>query len=130
MLRDRCPVVISIALKWCNAKTKWINHVYENFIKLYSTKDERYEATRIVLGISNKYRKFTFHNTISWENLNDDETEYWNIVESWVDWFTRRHLEIEISIKDGLTNQEIIQKYKELSEIDNADKLLNYIRTT
>ena len=65
MLRDRCPKVVNYALKWCKAKEKWIDHVYFNFIKIYAEKDQRNNATRIALGISegNQYT-FDFEKTI------------------------------------------------------------------
>ena len=34
MLRDRCPEVVNFALKWCKAKERWINHVYDCFVRI------------------------------------------------------------------------------------------------
>lgn len=129
MLRDRVPVVIDLALRWCKAKTKWIDHVYSRFINIYCLKEERYEATRIVLGISGKYRNFDFAKTIDWENLDDDEGEYWSTIQGWVDWFRNRHAAIEQDIKDQLSNAQIIGKYKELANSDKSVELLEFIRT-
>ncbi len=33
-------------------KELWINHVYNSQISIYADKQERYNATRIVLGLS------------------------------------------------------------------------------
>ena len=35
MLRDRCPATVNFALKYCNAKERWIDHAYSQFIKIY-----------------------------------------------------------------------------------------------
>lgn len=126
MLRDRCPKVVDLALKWCKAKTKWVDHVYDHFINIYALKEERYEATRIALGISGKYHNFDFNKSIDWINLDEDEGEYWNVISNWVKWFVNRHATIESDIKDGLTNDEIISKRKELNSDSHA--LLEYIR--
>ena len=128
MLRDRCPEVIDLALRWCKAKTKWIDHVYSHFINIYVMKEDRYEATRIVLGISNKYRKFDFDKTIDWENISKDEEEYWKTVSEWIVWFQSRHIHIECDISNGLTNKDISQKYKELSSMEDSESLVEYIR--
>lgn len=101
MLRDRVPLFVDLALKWCKAKEIWINHVYNNFINIYVEKDQRYHATRIVLGISSKYRNFDFNKTIAWDNLTNEEKESWESVETWVNWFS-------------IYGQTIIDKYKEI----------------
>lgn len=126
MLRDRCPAVIDLALRWCKAKTKWLDHVYQHFINIYVLKEERYEATRIILGISGKYRNFDFEKTIDWDNIDNEEEEYWKTILGWVNWFRNRHAAIEQDIRDQLTNSEIIAKYKELNQ--NSTNILEYIR--
>lgn len=117
MLRDRCPIVVDWALKWCKAKTRWIDHCYEKFIKIYKSNDERHEATRICLGISGKYRNFDFHKTVDWDNLTEDETKYWNYVESWVKWFRKTMLFIEEEYK--------FSREKGMSDFDIKVKLIN-----
>lgn len=126
MLRDRCPAVIDLALRWCKAKTRWLDHVYSHFINIYVLKEERYEATRIILGISGKYRNFDFKKTIDWDNIDSEEEEYWKTILGWVNWFRNRHAAIEQDIRDQLTNSEIIAKYKELNQ--NSTNILEYIR--
>lgn len=126
MLRDRCPAVIDLALRWCKAKTKWLDHVYQHFINIYVLKEERYEATRIILGISGKYRNFNFEKTIDWDNIDSEEEEYWKTILGWVNWFRNRHAAIEQDIRDQLTNSEIIAKYKELNA--TSTNILEYIR--
>ena len=60
MIRDRCPYVVDIALKWCTefgrlanqeiepskrfkfkVKTRWIDRVYQENVAIYVTKDEK-----------------------------------------------------------------------------------------
>lgn len=95
MLRDRTPLLVDLALKWCKAKECWINHVYDNFINIYTDKEQRYEATRITLGISGKYRNFDFEKTIAWDNLDKDEEKSWQTVKDWVDWFSNHATDIK-----------------------------------
>lgn len=95
MLTDRCPKLVSIALKWCKAKSKWVDYVYKTYVNIYTEKQLRHEAVRIVLGLSKKDRQFDFNKTIEWDNLNEEETNYWNYVKGWVEWFTKNHICIE-----------------------------------
>lgn len=111
MLRDRCPKVVDYALKWQKAKEKWIDHAYANFIKFYVQKQDRYNATRIILGIAKYYKNFDFDKSIEWENLTKEETIYWKRVSSWVRWFTKNYAYIEnlysISHMAGKDDMEI-----------------------
>lgn len=90
MLRDRLPKFVDYALKWCKVKESWLDHVYHNFIWLYSSNEERLAQTRLVLGYKkNEPREFIFADTIDWDNLDQDETRHWKSVASWVSWFQR-----------------------------------------
>ena len=64
MLRNRLPDYVDLALKWCKVKELWINHVYNSQINIYADKQERYNATRITLGLSSKERIFKFEDSI------------------------------------------------------------------
>jgi hypothetical protein len=116
MLRDRCPKVVSYALKWCKAKEKWLNYVYENFIWIYSSKKERYNAAKLIIG---EKGKFDFHNTIDWTALTPTELYEWKSIESWVNFFTVKYAYIEntylISSSKGRSlaecKYEIMKKY-------------------
>ena len=101
MLRDRCPTVVDYALKWQKAKERWVDHAYVNFIKFYVENKERNRATRIVLGIAKYYRNFDFHKSIDWDNLSNEDTEYWKRVESWVSWFTKRYAYMENAYRNS-----------------------------
>lgn len=109
MLRDRCPKVVSYALKWCKAKEQWLDHVYKNWIWIYSSKKERLDATYRVLGYNmhNKKlpREFKFEDTILLDNLTPSEEKHWDKVSKWVSWFQKEYQFVEneysISIKKG-----------------------------
>lgn len=120
MLRSRCPKVVNYALKWKKAKSAWIEHTYASFIRIYCDKDQRNNAVRIVLGIKNgKVKNFDFRKSIDWDNLNPKDTQYWENVSSWVEWFVNKYSYIEnmydISKKNGKDDFdiqiEIIQNY-------------------
>lgn len=138
MLRDRLPKTIDIALKWCKAKEKWIDHTYHNFVQFLSDKEDRDEATRIILGISKKYREFDFHKSIMQDNLSEEETHYWQNVETWVNWFRVKYIyvqnEYNNSLSLGLNIYTIKQKIKKnfLSSLNEEwqEKLCNYLIST
>ena len=126
MLRDRLPKVVDYALKWCKAKQLWINHVYNNFIGIYISKEDRNMATRTVLGISKKYHQFVFNTTIDWDNLSDEEKESWANVENWVIWFQKYYQNIEniysLSKLDGESDIETLERIK--NALDSMDENL------
>ena len=108
MLRDRCPKVIDYALKWQKAKEKWIDHAYNYFVKLLgdeintngtvvrNSRDNKRHVINILLGIKKgKSREFDFSKSIDWDNLSEEETEYWTRVSKWVNWFRTNYAYIE-----------------------------------
>lgn len=126
MLRDRCPEVVDLALKWCQAKTKWIDHVYSNFIGIYISKDERYEATRIVLGLQKKDRNFSFEKTIHWDSLTKEQFKEWTYVKGWVDWFTANHLDMQQYYKTN-GREALIEQYLSTLDEDTQQELADYL---
>ena len=135
MLRDRVPYVVNLALKWCQIKERWLKHVYDSQIGIYDSKNERYNATRIVLGIQKGHKPFDFHSTIDWYNLSDEDKKTWSYVEGWIKWFSSCYMYIknayEISISNGKSKDsakaEIIDNY--LNSLDPAwqDKLATFL---
>ena len=108
MLRDRCPTVVNYALKWQKAKEKWIDHAYCYFVKMLGdeidvhnnvvkTANENKRAViSMLLGMKKgKVKYFNFRKTIDWDNLSDEETEYWERVASWVKWFCTKYAYVE-----------------------------------
>lgn len=110
MLRDRCPKVVSLALRWCNAKEKWLDHVYKSFIWIYSDNNERLKATKTVLGLDSK-RGFVFEDTIDKDNLSKEDESFWKNVTLWVSWFQKRYAYVENTYRISK------QKDKDLSDI-------------
>lgn len=129
MLRDRVSKMqsVDLALKWCKAKERWIDHVYNNFVNIFVEKEDRYAATRTILGISGRSREFDFDKTVNWENLDDHDRLYWEAVKSWVVWFQANALYIEQDIKSGFTETEMLNKYAK--NIPNANSFVKYLIT-
>lgn len=136
MLRDRLPATINLALKWCEAKTEWIDLVYKQSIQFCTNKELRDSQCRHILGISSNKPNFEFHDTIEWDKLTDDEKKHWEWVEGWVTWFSSNYLDIEQMYKTlklkGETN--IMSKIEEeyYPTLSNKNKLsetlLDYIK--
>lgn len=134
MLRDRTPKVVDMALRWCKAKECWLNHVYDHFINIYAEKEMRYEATRIVLGISGKYHNFDFNKTIDWEDLDDKDKEAWQSIADWVKWFQTELMAIEQTYnlyKDEYNRTElemfIVDRHINVENDELAYKLVKFI---
>ena len=123
MLRDRVPRTVDLALKWCKAKERWLDHAYYAFIWMYKSKSDREKAAKLVLGINKRKKHFDFHKTIDWDNLSKDEEFYWKTIESWVDWFRSNMLAIEkaceISSNLGRSKEEIEEEIRN-SYCDNC----------
>lgn len=101
MLRDRCPRVVSLALKWSKAKEEWLDHVYHNFIWILKDNKERLNATKTILGIDKKGKvHLKFEDTILWDNLSKDEKKKWKKIVFWVSWFKENHLLIQNNAYD------------------------------
>ena len=56
MIRDRMPLMLDLALKWCKAKERWINYVYDNIVKKYP-KDRRSIIVKQILGIKQRWKR-------------------------------------------------------------------------
>ena len=106
MLRDRLPTTANYALKWQKAKERWINHTYRNLIWVWSNKEDRRRVTKIILGIAKHYKPFDFRKSIDWDNLNKDETAYWERISSWVDWFENEYSSIKDEYETSVENGE------------------------
>lgn len=114
MIRDRCPYVVNLALKWCTefgrlanqeiepskrfafkVKTRWIDKVYQENVAIYTTKDEKNSALHKALGIHNGKQEFNFADSINLESINKtwnkSERQFWIWVNSWVVWFVTHY---------------------------------------
>lgn len=129
MLRDRLPATVNLALKWCEAKTKWIDLVYNQSIKFCTNKELRDSQCRHILGISSTKRGFEFHDTIEWDKLSEEDKTYWKWAEEWVNWFTKNYISIEeiyktLKVKNK-SNLEIMEEIemKFYPTLENSEKL-------
>ncbi len=130
MLCDRMPQTLDIALRWCKAKNKWVDYVYDNTIKKYPQK-ERSRAVKQVLGQIDYYNideiviyfrmigrkqskeipkeklKLPFKYTINWEEMASrdiNELQMWQSVCTWVVWFKYWYSYIENAVKISMMN--------------------------
>jgi hypothetical protein len=125
MLRDRMPEMLDLALRYCKAKNRWIDYVYDNMIKR-EPQNKRSNAVKTILGIKQQYKRqyiydqiryselkkitkeqvqnipkselyMKFNETINWEKLSCDSSmyNYWKDVSEWVDWFSKSYIPIK-----------------------------------
>lgn len=157
MIRDRMPRIIDLALMWCKAKGRWIDHVYENIVKKYP-QDKRSTAVKIVLGIKQQYKRqeiydyfryvklmpvkpeqmyaipkddlfMPFKDTINWQSLDPEMYEYWKSVVAWVNWFRTQHMCIEDTYRHSLSFGNDLETTKSIlmSKYNMNKKLTDYI---
>lgn len=112
MLRDRCPKVVSFALKWCKAKEKWLDYVYKEQVWPLKSKEKRLEQTKAILGIKNGKQNFNFHDTIFWKGLTNADVYYWTYVEEWVNFFVSKFIYIENMYVNSLVHGKSIADVK------------------
>ena len=61
-----------------------------------SAKDSKRHVINLLLGIKKgKQTSFDFSKSIDWDNLTDEELEYWKRVSSWVTWFRKNYVFVE-----------------------------------
>lgn len=157
MIRDRCPHVVDLALKWCTefgrlvnqqiddpkkrfaykVKSRWIERVYRENIAIYTTKDEKDSSVRKALGIHRGKQTFNFAYSINLESINKtwnaQERKFWIWVNSWVNWFIDNYKYVEnIYINSGGKNdawkQYVENKTKYLE--DYLEDFINYLDKT
>lgn len=157
MLRDRMPFVIDLALRWCNAKGRWIDHVYANTIKKYP-QDKRGVIVKMVLGLKQQYTRMEIHDyfkyvkmmpvtkemaysipkddlfirfedTINWDACDDEMRTYWKTIVDWVKWFRTCHIPIKSMYENSLSfgNDEETTKLLIMSKFKINRKLTDYI---
>lgn len=135
MIRDRCPQTVDLALKWCKAKTKWVEHVYYHFVWFLVDKEDRNCQVRSLMGIAKHSRDFNFNDTVDWYNIDKEEAEYWSGIAKWVQWF-RSNLLVVVETykthKSRCESEEQIKQYictnlfKDLTP-EWQDKLYNHM---
>lgn len=114
MLRDRMPKMLDLALRWCKAKDRWINYVYDNIIRKYPS-EKRSVIVKTILGIKQQYKHqeiydtlryvefkpitmeqvksipkselyMKFSETIDWNTLSKDDPDMYNYWKAVADW--------------------------------------------
>lgn len=68
MLRDRMPKMLDLALRWCKAKGRWIDYVYDKQIKKYPM-EKRSMAVKSILGIKQHYKRQQIYDQIRYGEL-------------------------------------------------------------
>lgn len=114
MLRDRIPEYVDIALLWCNTKGRYIDLIYQNQIKIYVDKQERYRATLSILNVYPIKKEFDFDKSIDWENLSVEDSNTLKYTSRWVTWFKYSIVYIkDVCIKrflSGTNNEDTISE--------------------
>lgn len=93
VLSRNIPETVAFALKWNESKTKWVDYVYNTWLKHLVTKKDKTKTTNDILGKGKKYG-FVFSTTIAWDGLTDEEKEYWNSTNNWVLWFQKNFITV------------------------------------
>jgi hypothetical protein len=62
MIRDRMPLMLDLALKWCKAKERWINYVYDNIVRKYP-ENKRSIVVKQILGIKQRWKRQEIYDT-------------------------------------------------------------------
>lgn len=137
MIRGRCPYVVDLALKWCQAKERWVSRVYNDNVQLYKTPKERSDAARYALGIrvDGVQDRFIFATSINldllgfYENYTGEKC-YWIWVNSWVNWFTENYKYWENAYNCDSDQARFKIKFRTayLEYLgEDCDKLANYL---
>lgn len=63
MIRDRMPLMLDLALKWCKAKERWIDYVYNNIVKRYP-ENKRSIVVKQILGIKQRWNRQEIYDQI------------------------------------------------------------------
>lgn len=155
MIRDRCPYVVNLALKWCTEfgrlvnlqcdpenrvsykiKERWIERVYKEYVAIYTTRDEKDSSVRNALGIHNGKQNFDFAYSVSMDSLNPKlekgELNLWKWVNTWVKWFQKHYKYIECIYNISYTFNDQCKDYiKSNTCIDEyTDGFIKYIEKT
>lgn len=77
MLRDRMPKLLDLALRWCKAKNRWIDYVYENIVKKNSV-EKRSNVVKIILGIKQDYKRQEIYDKLRYVEFKDVTREQVN----------------------------------------------------
>lgn len=68
MVRDKMPLMLSLALIWCKAKERWIDYVYDNIVKKYPIK-KRSVVVKQILGIKQRWKRSEIYDQMKYVEL-------------------------------------------------------------
>ena len=138
MISDKIPKTWDLALRWCKCRGKWINYVYDSYIKPYNSNvmKSKQENIRLKSFYTKVYtreiapkkgeNKLTFIQTIKVDDLliNDfEEYQFWQTVYGWVKWFAdtgdyiRSSADIYLDCK-GYTIEQTAQALSKRYKVD------------
>lgn len=131
MIRDRMPYILDVVLRYYGAKNKWINHVYDNFVKIFKSNEDKDMAVRVTLGISSRYSIFLYNRSIEWTSLDDEEKKFWKSIGSVYEWLRKYHLNLETSYKsllrEGNTLDECVKKICKQYHLEEYVEFVRFI---
>lgn len=155
MIRDRCPYVVNLALKWCTefgrlvnqqcdpderlpyrVKERWIDRVYKENVAIYTKPDDKDSAVRKALGIRKGRQEFNFCDSINMETINPKtelgELNFWRWVNTWVKWFQKHYKYIECIYQvSGVFNDNCKNYIRKNVDVDEyLDSFIKYIERT
>lgn len=77
MLRDRMPLCLDLALRWCKAKERWIDLVYNTIIKRHP-QQQRSRMVKVVLGIKQPMTRGQIYDQLRYSELKNVSREQVN----------------------------------------------------
>jgi len=79
MLRDRMPKMLDLALRHCKAKQRWIDYVYENFVKRCQ-REKRSTVVKKLLGIKQQYKRQEIYDNLRYVEFKNVTMEQINSI--------------------------------------------------
>lgn len=68
MLRDRMPLILDLALRYCKAKERWIDYVYNSIVKRNPV-EKRSIVVKTVLGIKQQWKRRQIYDQVKYGEL-------------------------------------------------------------
>lgn len=79
MIRDRMPLMLNLALKWCRAKERWIDYVYDNIVKKYP-EHKRSVVVKQILGIKQRWKRQEIYDQLRYVEFKPVTQEQVNVI--------------------------------------------------
>lgn len=133
LIKDCIPKTWDIGLRWCRAKGKWIDHVYDTNIRQYnndtthSLKEKNKIKARKIKDICKPYASFRdsiYFDTFLYKDKHN-EYVFWSNVSEWVNWFVNHYLYISSSVLIVIDTNPEMSKEDIVKYIDDKYSLKN-----